>query len=144
MHEFILSERVELVFTVFLFSSKQPRISPTVYTGIAVALALMFRMSRKCVQYHDWWVLQKTVVNMQANSIKRYHLHYGCRELDLDTETESQNIFLQSHTKNIKLKLKISTTFKYFNSPTVQFFVSLPLLIILRRKLTKIKIDKNI
>lgn len=63
MHEFILSERVELLFTVFFcFFQISPRTSLIVYTGIAIALALMFRMPQKCVQCHDLWVLQKILL----------------------------------------------------------------------------------
>lgn len=61
MHEFIVSEHVET--SIYSFSSSnQPGTSQTVYTGIAIELALMFRMPQKCVQYHDLWVLQKILL----------------------------------------------------------------------------------
>lgn len=56
MCEFILSEHVKLVFTVFLLEIGQGHLKWS--AGIAIAFALMFRMTQKCVQCHDLWVLQ--------------------------------------------------------------------------------------
>lgn len=60
MCEFILLEHVKLVFTVFLLEIGQGHLKRS--TGIAIALALMFRMTQKCVQCHDLWVLQKVLL----------------------------------------------------------------------------------
>lgn len=103
-----------------------------------MALALMFRMPQKCVQYRDLWVLQMVLfLTCKANSIKQYYLNYGYQLLKLNNETKLQNILLQSYTKDIKLK--ISTIFKYSNSPMVKFSTSLSLLNSLRRELIKTK-----
>lgn len=51
MHEFIFLEHVKLVFTVFLLEIGPGHLKQSV--SIAIALALMFRMPQKCVQYHD-------------------------------------------------------------------------------------------
>lgn len=134
-----------VIYSFFLFFSNQPQdISNSLHRYCHSTCFDVQNASEMCSMPWFMGPPKDFVVNMRANSIKQYYLNYGCQVLDLNNETKLQNIFFWSYTKDIKLKFKISTTFIYSNSPTVQFSISLSLLNILRRKLTKIKIDKNI
>lgn len=88
------------------------------------------------------------VGNMQTNSTKQYYLNYGCQILDLNKETKLQNtsfVVLYKRYK-IKIKIRISTTFKYSHflsySAVLHFFITIEHF---EDKVNKIsKLDKNI